>query len=311
MNLRRLTYLLAVAEEGGIRAASRKLHIAQPSVSQGIRLLEGDLGVRLVVSTPAGTELTPEGAELIQHARQIIDRVDAARKAVRRVAAQPGDRLQIGLVSGVVSAGELLTPVMDAYRELRPDLTIRFSEVSFADQVTPLVDGQVDVMLVRGPIDVGPLADPRLVVSPIAEEPRALIVGAFHEIAGAQSIDVDEVLGYPTLPLAAADDWSDFWQLDGLRGGSNVDRTVDPVETVPEVQLAIATHGLVVSTPGTVGRLQPNPLTRTIELRGAPLAVIAVARRRDDSRWAVKEFVDTAERAARRNIGLMPGAVSP
>jgi DNA-binding transcriptional LysR family regulator len=312
MNFRQLTYLVAVAEEGGIRAASRKLQIAQPSVSQAIRALEGDVGVALVVSTPAGTHLTPEGEELLGHARHLIDGVSAARVAVRRVAdGRASSSLRIGLVSGVVSAGELLTPVIDAYREQRPDVEITFQEISFADQVTPLIDEEVDVMLVRGPIDRGPLADGRLLVTTIAEEPRALIVGAFHEIANAESIDIEDVLCYQTLPLAAAGEWSGFWQLDDLRGGALVDESVHPVRTVPEVQMAVAAHGVVVSTPATVGRLQPHPLTRTIALRGAPYAVIAVARRRDDVRSAVRDFVNGAIDAARRNIASMPDAVSP
>lgn len=54
MSLRQFEYALAVAAEGSVTAAAERLHVAQPSMSQQIRNLERDLGVRLFTRTPTG-----------------------------------------------------------------------------------------------------------------------------------------------------------------------------------------------------------------------------------------------------------------
>jgi hypothetical protein len=199
----------------------------------------------------------------------------------------------------------------DAYRELRPDVALHLEELSFSDQVTPLLGDTLDVVIARGPIDRGPLTHHELLVTPIAHEPRLLLVAKDHEFAALDRVRVAEVLDAPTLPLASPDGWSDFWQLNDLRGGSNAALRVAPAATVPEVQLAVATQGVVVTTPGAVARLQPHPLVRTVPLEGAAPAVIAVATRRRDGRTLVRHFTAAAQAAAEQHIGVLPGGTLP
>lgn len=138
-----------------------------------------------------------------------------------------------------------------------------------------------------------------------------LLMAAAHELVDEPSLQAQDVLDLPILPLAAPDDWSSFWQLDELRGGSRTDHRVRPVGTIAEVQSAVALQGVVVSTPGSVVRLQANPLIRAVPLAGVPRSEIGVACRRDDRRPLVRQFVSTAQRAAAQHLHLMPGAVLP
>ncbi|QJY44795.1 LysR family transcriptional regulator [Pseudonocardia broussonetiae] len=95
MELRRLRYFVAVAEERRFSAAARRLHIATPSLSQQIRALERDLRVTLFDRTPRGAELTPAGRVLLERARVILAEVDRAREDVRSVG--PDRREQVTL----------------------------------------------------------------------------------------------------------------------------------------------------------------------------------------------------------------------
>lgn len=310
MDLRQLSYLVAVSESGGIRAAARSLYVAQPTISNALRLLELELGAVLVLRTPQGTELTPAGEELVRHARDLLVGFTAAREAVRRVVEQTSEILRVGMVSGMVSAGELVSPIIAGFARGHPNVELELSDISFGDQVTPLLAEVVDVLLVRGPLERGPLAHSELTVVPLAEEPRALLVASDHELAAESAVSAGDVLDLPTLPLAAPDGWSGFWQLDDLRGGAATDERVAPVSSHAEVEMAVASRGVVISTPAAAMRFHPNPLVRAVPLTDAPLAVIGVAYRRRDSRPHVRQFVQAAVAAAELHLHLMPGAVA-
>jgi DNA-binding transcriptional LysR family regulator len=86
MSLAQVRYFVVVAEERNITRASRKLRIAQPPLSRGIRSLEDELGTQLFERTPRGVDLTPAGELFLDHARAILARVDEATRAVKAVA---------------------------------------------------------------------------------------------------------------------------------------------------------------------------------------------------------------------------------
>jgi DNA-binding transcriptional LysR family regulator len=306
MDLRQLRYFVAVSDEGGIRAAARRLYISQPQISQALLRLEAEFGVDLMLRSSRGIELTPEGRELLNHGRDILQRVDAARLALQRMSEQRSPVVRVGLLAGVLCAGELLAPILAAWRQQCPEIVLRLQELGFDDQVPALVDGSLDLAIVRAP-----LSHPDLELTPIAEEPRVAMVGTGHELAGQQSVDVEDILHFQTLPLDSPTEWSDYWQLNDLRGHENADRDVARVRTVSEAQFALASNDLMVSSPAALARLTANPVVTVIELNGAAPSVIAIARRRRDSRFIVGRLVELARATAERQIGLLPGGAVP
>ncbi|WP_224242960.1 LysR family transcriptional regulator [Hyalangium gracile] len=85
MSLTHIQSFVAVAEEGHVGRAARRLHITQPPLSRHILALEDELGTPLFERTPRGMRLLPAGEVFLLHARRILAEVDAAVHTVRGV----------------------------------------------------------------------------------------------------------------------------------------------------------------------------------------------------------------------------------
>jgi DNA-binding transcriptional LysR family regulator len=87
LDLRKVRYFLAVAEELNFGRAAQALHVAQPVLSRQIRALEQELKVQLFERDSQGTRLTAAGQAFLDDARPLLAAADAARRRVRDVAA--------------------------------------------------------------------------------------------------------------------------------------------------------------------------------------------------------------------------------
>ena len=101
MDIKQLKYFIAIAEEGSLSAASARLHVAQPSLSQHVIKIEEELGVLLLDRSPRGIVLTQSGQTLLKHAREICHSMEVCRVSVRETGGVPHGSVSIGLPSSV------------------------------------------------------------------------------------------------------------------------------------------------------------------------------------------------------------------
>jgi len=85
MNLQQLAYFREAYEQRSFSAAAKVLHLAQPSLSEQIRRLEGELGVPLFVRVGRGVEPTEAGHALLPHAERVLAEIVSARESVAGV----------------------------------------------------------------------------------------------------------------------------------------------------------------------------------------------------------------------------------
>jgi DNA-binding transcriptional LysR family regulator len=84
MEIRELRAFVAVVEAGAMSKAARLLHVSQPALSQTITALERRFGVRLLVRTSTGVQVTDAGTTLLGEARAVLARHDQALAAMAR-----------------------------------------------------------------------------------------------------------------------------------------------------------------------------------------------------------------------------------
>jgi DNA-binding transcriptional LysR family regulator len=97
VELRQLRYFVAVAEELNFGRAAARLHIAGPSLSQQIKSLERDLGVRLFERDRRTVRLTAFGETLLPQTRALLEQADTLRRTARGFAAS--EPVRLGYVS--------------------------------------------------------------------------------------------------------------------------------------------------------------------------------------------------------------------
>ena len=106
MELRHLRYFVAVAEELHFSRAAERLNVAQPAVSEQVRKLEDELGVRLLNRTQRSVSLTNAGAAMLEEARRVLQQAERTIAAARDARDRDVNRLRVGYLA------DSLPPVM-------------------------------------------------------------------------------------------------------------------------------------------------------------------------------------------------------
>src|ERR1700737_2662946 len=97
-SIRQLQYAVAVADEGGFRAAARLCRVSQPSLSAQLQALEGALGARLFERGRGPVLLTAAGEELVRQARRVLLAADELVAAAERLKNPPAAPPRLGLL---------------------------------------------------------------------------------------------------------------------------------------------------------------------------------------------------------------------
>lgn len=151
MDIRQLKYFMAIVEEGQISRAARRLHMAQPPLSLQLKMLEDELGARLIERNTKSLRLTEAGHALYQRAEQIVGLVDTTAKEIREFDQGLRGTLAIGSPPGI---GHLYMPPRIAeFHAAYPEVNFQWREGN-TYRILELLDKRViEVGIVRLPID--------------------------------------------------------------------------------------------------------------------------------------------------------------
>lgn len=267
LDLRQLRYFVAVAEHGTYTAAAETLHIAVPSLSQQIRKLESDIGVRLLDRDHRGARPTAVGHDLLGIARDLIAGQEHAVAIVRRHVRSVGGTLRLGFLADI--AGPMTRSILDRLRTQVPDATVDLVQVGWGEQVSAVLDGRVDAVFARPPL---PAAAVRR--TPVLTEPRVLAMAADHPLAQREEVHVSDLADVTQVDTEGVDEtWRAWWSLDPRPDGRRP-RYGPVVHTIEEMLQVVASTSAVAITAASVARIHPRPdVTYRMIAKVAPTTV--------------------------------------
>ncbi|WEK58565.1 MAG: LysR family transcriptional regulator [Candidatus Brevundimonas phytovorans] len=164
VDVRRLRYFVAIAEELHFGRASERLNVAQPALSRQMVELEAAIGATLFDRTRNQIRLTVAGEALLPRARQILSSIVEAARIARRAAAGSIGVLNVGFVGSATYS--LLPRVLNAFRTDNPDVDLMLHAMNTAELKGGLIERTIDVAFARPGID-----DPEVVDELLLEEP--------------------------------------------------------------------------------------------------------------------------------------------
>ncbi|GKU26666.1 LysR family transcriptional regulator [Clostridium folliculivorans] len=153
MDIRQLRYFITIAEEGQITSAAKRLNMAQPPLSQQLKLLEEELGVKLVERGSRSIQLTDAGKELKKRADHILELTDTAVKELKDFNNGLKGTLSIGTVSS--SGATFLPERIQKFNENFPQINFEIWEGNTYRILEILNSGIIEIGVVRTPFNMG------------------------------------------------------------------------------------------------------------------------------------------------------------
>lgn len=152
MDIKQLKYFLAIAEESSFSKAAERLYIAQPPLSHQLKLLEDELGVKLVERTTRRLQLTDAGKALQQRSKQLLEFLETSVKEVKDIHNGLQGMLSIGTVS---SAGAALLPErVKTFHENYPGIDFEILDEDTAKIIELLEHAVIDIGIIRTPFNL-------------------------------------------------------------------------------------------------------------------------------------------------------------
>lgn len=147
VEVRQARYFLAVAEELHFGRAANRLNMSQPPLSQAIRQLERELGVRLFDRTSRSVSLTDTGRVFAEECRRLIGAARRAQEVAAQAEAGLYGTLRIGAVT--LAFAETLPRIIDRFRVTRPSVRLHVEEIDTPQGRDGLLNHEIDVAIIR------------------------------------------------------------------------------------------------------------------------------------------------------------------
>lgn len=198
MELRHLRYFVAVAEmENVSRAATQRLHVAQPSLSRQIRDLEDEVGVQLLERTAKSIRLTDAGRAFLDEARAILKHTNEAVLKARTIGGKRETELHVGDFS--LATARIMPRLLRDYQEAMPNVRVKLHDWAVEKELAGVNDGRLQLAIIIPPLTGNWLRELRF--EELLTVRICLAVSCNHPFARRQSVSLAEAAREPFVGL--------------------------------------------------------------------------------------------------------------
>ena len=192
MELRHLRYVVAVAETLHFGRAAARLNMRQPPLSQQIRQLEDELGIKLFDRSRRQVQLTPAGEMFVQDARLVLAQASHAGRVGERLRQGEAGQLVIG-VAGPADA-DYFVDIMRLFAQRHPQVRVVIRNLSTAEQLKALLEDRLHAGFVTPPTE-----HPDLRFDTVLHTPIVLAVPRDHALAARTRVPLTSLAGEPVI----------------------------------------------------------------------------------------------------------------
>jgi len=190
VDIKHLSSLVAIADNGSFSAAAKALYTGQSNVSAHIARLERELGSTLVDRNSGA--LTDEGEVVLERARRILREVEDIPGDLTALEDQITGVTRLGVLS--TTARWIMPQILNTMANRYPEVRVTAHEGSTSSLLPRVVDGQIDAAIVHLP-----LTEPDVTVEPLFAEDLVLVVHTRHQLSGRNNIGIDELASHALL----------------------------------------------------------------------------------------------------------------
>lgn len=193
MELHQLRCFVTAAEELHFGRAAQRLEMLPSALGRYIRLLEDDLGTRLMTRTTRSVTLTDDGVVLLEEARTLLAQADSLAVRFHARGRKQGATIRVGAIDS--AAAGLLPMLLSDFRKRRPDVTVKLTEDKTIRLLPRLISGQLDMALVRPP----EMPDKRLEFLFLLHETAVVAMSEHHPLASKKRVTVSDLAEQPLI----------------------------------------------------------------------------------------------------------------
>ena len=193
MDLHQLRCFVAAADELHFGRAARQLDMLPSALGRFIRLLEEDLGTRLMTRTTRNVALTDDGAVLLKDARGLLAQADALAVKFRARGRMQASTIRVGAIDS--AAAGLLPILLQDFRKRRPEITVQLVEDKTIRLLPKVLSGRLDLAIVRPPES----RDRRLEFLFLFQETAVVVVSDQHPLASKRRLTITDLADQPLI----------------------------------------------------------------------------------------------------------------
>ena len=270
MDRKQLRALVAVADHRSFSGAARALDTVQSNVSAHVARLERELGLTLIDRST--TEPTHEGRIVLERARRIETEFESLDSDIASLHDEVSGQVRLGLIG--TTARWIVPPLLTALGERHPGISVVVLDATTSSLVLNLVSGTVDLAVVNLPVD-----ETELVVEPLFDEDRVLIVPAGHPLHDRDMVELEELIGFDLLLEAPGTAFRDLLDQVAERSGARLrpKAEFDGMRLLASMVFSGFGAGVV---PASAAPADVGGDWRTVPVEGVPGRRVGLARRR-------------------------------